>query len=110
MQLHAYIESLLQFSDIKEEDISILYSCTDGISYDKVIETFKQVNWLKETVFYENLSDLIEKSSNMIMFGCDDVLFKNNFSIKVAEELLNKKEDVFGFSFRLGKNITPPHV
>ena len=108
MQLHAYIESLLRFSDATEKDISILYSCTDGISYDKVIETFKQVNWLKETNFYENLSGLIEKSSNMIMFGCDDVVFKNNFSLKNAEELLNQNEDIFGFSFRLGKNITPP--
>lgn len=36
MQLHAYLESLLRFSDAALEDITILCCETEGIRYDKV--------------------------------------------------------------------------
>lgn len=108
MQLHAYIESLLRYSDVNEKDIAVLYTCGDEIRYDKVIDSFAGVKWLKENNFYEDLSSLIAQASDYIMFGCDDVVFKNSFSTKAAEKFLSENDEVFGFSMRLGKNITPP--
>jgi hypothetical protein len=41
------------------------------------------------------------------MFGCDDVVFKDFADISYSLSLLSFKNDLFGFSLRLGKNITP---
>ena len=48
MQLHAYLESMLKFSDAAPEDITVLCCETEGIRYDKVKAQFAQVNWCIE--------------------------------------------------------------
>ena len=45
MQLHAYLESLLLFSDARQEDITVLCCETEGIHYEKVMDRFAQVHW-----------------------------------------------------------------
>ena len=107
MQLHAYLESLLYYSDAQQNDITVLYKETPDIDYTRVIKEFSSVNWIAENRFYDDLMSVIEKSDDYIMFGCDDVVFKNKFSLKYAQEVLSQNEQIFGFSFRLGKNIIP---
>lgn len=107
MQLHAYIESLLKYSDIEQKNISILYKVSQGIDYKRVIKEFPSVNWVIENNFYEELLKIIKYSEDYIMFGCDDVVFKDCFSLEYAKEILTNNEQIMGFSFRLGTNIMP---
>ena len=107
MQLHAYLESLLKFSDAQEEQITILYCETEGIRYDKVMNAFPKISWVIEKKFENNLKEAVSGAGEYIMFGCDDVVFTHAFSLQKAQEYLQKHEQVFGFSMRLGANITP---
>lgn len=107
MQLHAYLESLLKFSDAEQEQISILYCKMEGIRYEKVMAAFPKINWIVEKKFEKNLKEAIAHADEYIMFGCDDVVFTHPFSMQKAQKYLEDHEQVFGFSMRLGANIQP---
>lgn len=107
MQLHAYLESLLKFSDAQQEQITILYCETENIRYEKVMSAFSKVNWIVEKSFEKNLKEAVSTANEYIMFGCDDVVFTNEFSLQKASEYLEKNQQAFGFSMRLGANIMP---
>jgi hypothetical protein len=107
MQLHAYLESLLRFSDAKQDDITALCCETEGIRYNRVMESFPLVSWQKENDFEQDLKKAVEDAGEYIMFGCDDVVFTHSFELKKAADYLSGHEDVFGFSIRLGQNIVP---
>lgn len=107
MQLHAYLESMMKFSDAMQEDITVLCCETEGIHYEKVRNRFPQVKWYRETKFEDDLKKAVQDAGRYLMFGCDDVVFTGNFSLKKAAEYLEQNEQVFGFSIRLGKNIVP---
>lgn len=107
MQLHAYLESLLRFSDAQQKGITVLYCEMEGIRYDKVMKNFPEISWVKESKFETDLKQTILQASDYIMFGCDDVVFTRKFSLEKACEYLKENEQVFGFSMRLGENIKP---
>jgi hypothetical protein len=107
MQLHAYLESLLFFSDAVAQNITVLYKETEGISYDKVISEFPLVTWVNEKNFYDDFNTAMNNAGQYIMFGCDDVVFTRSFNLKQAQEVLSANEQIFGFSFRVGNNIPP---
>lgn len=107
MQLHAYLESLLKFSDARQKDITVLCCETEGIRYEKVRNRFSQVNWCTESKFEEDLKKAVADAGSFIMFGCDDVVFTGSFSLNKAAAYLAGNPQVFGFSIRLGKNILP---
>lgn len=106
MQLHGYLESLSIFSDIPLDKISVLYCHKDNIAYDKVKKSFPQVNWIEEVSFENQVKEWINlNEDDLVMFGCDDVLFKSNFKVEEIATFLKENDDIFGFSIRLGKNI-----
>lgn len=107
MQLHAYLESLLFYSEVKQEMITVLYCEMEGICYDRVQGEYPNVHWMKEKRFEEDLKHVLANADEYIMFGCDDVVFVRDFSLKKACDYLDTHEEVFGFSMRLGENITP---
>ncbi len=107
LQLHAYLESLLRFSDIKESHITVLYCETKGVRYQKIKENFPQVTWVKEETFENDLKQLITHADDYIMFGCDDVVFTGQFCLIGAASYLADNPKVFGYSVRLGDNIIP---
>lgn len=107
MQLHAYLESLVHFSDAQEEQITILYCETEGIRYDRVMKAFPKVHWMIEKKFESNLKEAVSNAGEYIMFDCDDVVFTHTFSLQKAQAYLQSHEQVFGFSLRLEANITP---
>lgn len=106
-QLHAYLESLLKFSDVKQNMVYVLYSELANIRYEKVMSKYPKINWMKEKNFERDLKQLIENAETYIMFGCDDVVFRNWFSLDKAITYLELYPDLFGFSMRLGENIEP---
>ena len=107
MQLHAYLESLLRYSDAVPEEITVLCCETEGIRYDKVMAQFPQAVWKKEEHFEKDLKDAVAAAGEYIMFGCDDVVFTHPFSLREAAAYLGSHDKVFGFSMRLGHNIAP---
>ncbi len=107
MQMHAYLESLLKFSDARQEMVTVLYCETEGIRYGKLMQQFPQVTWRKENKFETDLKQIIADAGEYIMFGCDDVVFTRPFSLQKAREYLGAHEQVFGYSMRLGGNIRP---
>lgn len=107
MQLHAYLESLFLFSNLRQEDVAVLFFLNPQISYARVIQEFPDVKWTKEENFHKDLLGLINASKNYIMFGCDDVVFTGDLNFGLAEDALRDNQDIFGFSFRLGANIKP---
>ena len=107
LQLQGYLESLIYFSNIDPTDISVLYKDSEFISYSKLVESFQSISWLKETNFYQDTLNLIHSSKDFIMFGVDDVVFKEHIDLPVAIDILNLKPELFGFSIRLGENIKP---
>lgn len=107
MQLHAYLESLLRFSDIGQEQVTVLCCETKGIRYGRVRKSFPGVSWQTEKNFEQDLKDAVAKADAYIMFGCDDVVFTHPFRLEKAASYLSGHEDVFGFSIRLGQNIAP---
>ncbi len=72
------------------------------------MKSFPAVRWIRETNFYRDLVSTIEDCGDCLMFGCDDVVFTKSFSVHEAENFLRANDDVFGFSFRLGRNIKLP--
>lgn len=107
LQIQAYLESLLYFSKIDQSRITVLYKETPEIKYEKIINQFSEVCWIKENSFYNDLLKIINQSSEFIMFGCDDVVFKDHFDISYALTVLKSNDQIFGFSTRLGENILP---
>lgn len=107
LQLHAYLESLFLFSDAEQEMVTILYSETTNIRYEKIIQRFPQVNWIQEQQFEKDLKQLITDAGEFIMFGCDDVVFTGKFCLTEAASYLMNNPKVFGYSLRLGDNIIP---
>lgn len=105
--MHAYLESLLKFSDARQDMVTVLYCETERIRYEKLIERFPQVTWIKESKFETDLKRIIADAGRYIMFGCDDVVFTRGFCLEKACEYLGKNAQVFGYSMRLGENIRP---
>lgn len=104
LQLQGYIESLIYFSGVKSSSISVLYKAT-GIDYSNLINNFSEVNWIAEKSFFDDLNELVIHANSYIIFGCDDVLFKDYFDFSYPLNLLENNDDIFGFSLRLGKNL-----
>lgn len=107
MQMHAYLESLLKFSDAAQESITVLYCETENIRYEKLMKHFPDVKWIKENNFEADLKKIISDAGKYIMFGCDDVVFTRKFSLNKAVKYLEEHSLVFGYSIRLGENIQP---
>ena len=107
MQLHGYLESIIRASGCREEQIYVLYKEILPVRYDKVIRFFSGVNWIPEVDFDIQLREIVEKADDYIVFGCDDVVFTDQFDLLQMEKYLEEDEEVFGFSLRLGQNIKP---
>ncbi len=107
MQLHAYLESLFLFSDATRDMVTVLYCEAESIRYEKLMQSFGQVKWVKESKFENDLKEIITGAGEYIMFGCDDVVFTHKFSLEKASDYLRDNEQVFGYSMRLGENIKP---
>ena len=107
MQLHAYLESILHFSDIEEHQISIIYAESDYIRYDRVKGKFPAANWIRQKDFYADTLSCIQDAEDVLMFGCDDVIFTGAFNIQIIEGILGNESSIWGFSLRLGGNIAP---
>jgi hypothetical protein len=105
MQLQAYLDSLIHFGGVNPGAIAVLTAASDGIDYDLVESRLPEVCWVRETDFRSDLVDAVRSSSPYILFGCDDVVFKEYFDLNDCVRKLEADSDLFGFSLRLGANL-----
>lgn len=111
-QLHLLLESIEKNSNSLFDTIEVVYLFTnkdyeDG--YDKLIDSFKNVEFTMETNFHKNILDSIDSNLPYTTFMVDDdVLYRPILSTQ--EEILGEvTDDVCCFSLRLGLNCTYSH-
>ncbi len=105
LQLEGYIQSMLFYSGLGPESLSILYVDSPSTSYKSLVERYPLVNWVRETHFYSDLTKMVESAREHILLGCDDVFFIDYFDPAIAIDRLANDSDLFGFSLRLGLNL-----
>lgn len=115
LQLDGYLRSLRAAFDCRLE-VSVLVAASNehfGRAYNDLITRCLEEKKFDKIMFsYQSIKAalrqmLLNSQENVVMFGCDDVVFKDKIDNR-WEELINDKT-LFGFSFRLGKNITYCH-
>jgi hypothetical protein len=105
LQLEAYLDSLMYYSGIKPQFITVLTTASPGISYDRLFAQYPLINWVREQAFQADLLQAVRAAENFVLFGCDDVVFKEHFDVNDCIKPLEADTDVFGFSLRLGTNL-----
>jgi len=122
-QLESYIRSFLKFVNfLKINEIGLLSFPSGGVQlniryqysnekykkgYEELIKKYPRVNFIEGhdlIDFKKQVLEWLNKAPDFVMFGCDDVIFKDHVDIdKVIEKL--KLDDTIGFSLRLGRGI-----
>lgn len=105
-QLKSLLLSLRYYSDVQEDCINVIYKADEGVSYQPLEQQFK-CKFLRQNNFLQDIKKIVNKSnSDYIWFMVDDLIYRDNFSIRKVENYLDSNEDIDSFCLRLGKNIT----
>jgi len=106
-QLDFLLTSLIQ-NDNGLFDINVLYRHSNDefkTGYEKLIKKYPFLNWIQETDFQKDTTDLVKKGGDLVCFFVDDnILYRK---IEVDEDIITKlfdNRDVFCLSLRLGTN------
>lgn len=113
-QLDLFIRSIKKyFKEFDDLTFNVLYTySTDSfrVSYDKLITIHDDTNikYIKETKpFKEHLLSLIDETIDHTLFFVDDMVFKNDFSLKSLEyKLFSTDDEILSLSLRLHKNLS----
>lgn len=80
LQAKSCINSLISLSDVDPEDITVLYTDSDDISYEQLKKEFS-CRFVKQTDFYKDIIDIVKGSpKSFIGFMVDDLIFRRTFS------------------------------
>ena len=105
LQLNSLIQSLLYYSDVSQEDITVLFKDSEEISYKSLINKYS-CNFHQERSFLTDVKNIIQNNRKQYcMFLVDDFIVRDNFSIGVMESVLRSPNGITAFSLRLGSNI-----
>ncbi len=111
LQLFACLESLFKYSNIKAEDVSVLFKADyEYISsyfelQDEITSKFGNVAFWPEFDFRMQTLDLLNNSKDFVMFLTDDDVFKEKVDTNHAIQMLQSNQPIFCFSLRLGKHL-----
>ena len=105
LQLKSLLKSINHYSDIREEEISVIYTTVPEVPYDSLTSEFR-CRFVEQGDFLGDLMGILEGSDNdYVLFMVDDLIFKDAFSLRGIEGFLDSSPEVDCFSLRLGKNI-----
>eukprot|EP01125_Pyxidicula_operculata_P016934 TRINITY_DN5881_c0_g1_i1.p1 TRINITY_DN5881_c0_g1~~TRINITY_DN5881_c0_g1_i1.p1 ORF type:complete len:668 (+),score=117.69 TRINITY_DN5881_c0_g1_i1:2-2005(+) len=92
-------------------DVRVLYKATEKFvkSYEKLTKMFPLVKWIEETDFTTQLKDIIDTSSDYILWGVDDVFYYDTFNPYHSMKILENNADIICSSFRLFPKVTFCH-
>ena len=106
-QLDFLLTSLHQ-NDAGIFDIHVLYEYSDDRfkdSYQKLIQKYPLLSWIKETNFEKDTHSLVEDAKELICFFVDDNILYRKIDIDYnAIRDFFREEDIFCLSLRLGMN------
>jgi hypothetical protein len=106
LQLRGYLESFVRHVTRPDLTTMVVIARSSTVAYqnayNEIASEFPNVKFVWETNFHEDLINSIGPSE-LICFGCDDVVFFNKVDIDQVIKEFN--DDTFAFSFRLGMNV-----
>ncbi len=109
LQLEGYIRSLKKHAS-DEINISILYCCSDDkfkVAYNALSSKYTDVDFILETNFRKQVTRWLRSANSpLVMFGCDDVVFKDKFDCGHIVKAFEEEPNLISFSLRLGREIT----
>jgi len=113
-QLDLFIRSLKKYLvEFKDLTFNILYTYSDDKfkqGYEKLftIHDESNLNYIKETKkFKEHILDIVDDEKKHIVFFVDDMIFKNEFSLKSKQfKLFTLDDNILTLSLRLHKNLS----
>ena len=113
-QLELFIRSMkFYFKEFDEYTLNVLYTySTDNFKkgYEKVfnIHNDKNINYVKETLpFKYHILLLLNADNPHTIFFVDDIVFKNEFTMKCKQfKLFSMNDDILALSFRLHPKLT----
>jgi hypothetical protein len=110
MQLHSLLESYFTCT-INPAPVTVIYRCSDSNfqkGYDELIQIWQDVKFVRETVFRDTLTDVLNSlSGSKIFFLVDDIIFTRHYDLAHISKVDCKK---FVASLRLGQNINYSYV
>lgn len=108
LQLDGYLRSFRRaFAARGDLGVSVLYAAGSDdyrAAYDRVAAIHPWATFVRQASFFDDLRSLFD-ASPFTCFGCDDVVFTGAVDVDRALEVM-RRDAVFAFSFRLGRNIT----
>jgi hypothetical protein len=105
LQLKSLLRSIRHYSDIRDDEINVIYTTVPQIPYESLTSEFG-CRFIPQGDFLTDLKNIIDGSPNKyVLFMVDDLIFKDSFSLRKIEDFLDGKSEVDCFSLRLGKNI-----
>ena len=105
LQLKSLLKSINHYSDIRDEEISVIYTTVPEVPYDSLTTQFG-CRFIQQGDFLSDLRGIVEGSDNdYVLFMVDDLIFKDSFSLRGIERFLDSSPEADCFSLRLGKNI-----
>jgi hypothetical protein len=107
MQLRSYIESLLFYSQVEQDQVYIIVPNENH--YEDLEREYPNINWIYENkygtfdiAYYEFLKQCHDMDT--VVLNVDDVVYFRQFDPWIIDKILNQ-EEILGFTLRLGKNI-----
>jgi hypothetical protein len=110
MQLENLIFSLIvHWKDFRKQSVKVIYTYTNDEfrkGYDKVMNKYSWIEFIKETAFRQNVIDAIDTGKELLIFGTDDDVFIRNFDLQCEEvNFFKLRLEIITLSLRLGDNI-----
>jgi hypothetical protein len=108
LQLHGLLSSLIKFTNLKPENISVLYKYDspyiEGLNDIKNI--YKSINFIEENNFELQVKNYLKIGQKFCVFFVDDILIKDHIDFNVPCGVLTDNPAILNFSLRLGTNLT----
>ena len=110
-QLDLLLNSMKRlFNEFSHYNIHVLYTASSTAyekSYNKLKHTNKNVHFLMESNFKDDLISLVDTEFLYTVFFVDDIVWKEKFTINCqAFNILDKNDEILCLSLRLDPNLT----
>jgi hypothetical protein len=106
LQLDAYLESLYECFTRQLVQTYIIYKVElFEQEYEDVFQRFPECVVVREGDFHSDFMQILSRiTTKYILFGIDDVVYFDRMDFDVIDRAFaTYREDIFGFSFRFGK-------
>lgn len=111
LQLEGFVRSLLaNCKGLSQNSITGLIAMTEDYSYTALNKAFPDVKLVSERSFQSDLEGLLDKGTEYVLIGCDDVFFTRAIDAAEIIDALATDPELFCVSLRLGRNIRPMPV